>query len=150
MEDLVDKLKELQSNAFQMYSQSHGYHWNVEGMIFKELHAFFLEIYEDVFDSVDTIAETIRKVGAYAPFGAVQMAQYATVAINDSLSLSPKEMVSELISTNDAVITTLKDVFQLANVKYDEQGICNMIAGRIEQHQFWGWQLRATLKSVVM
>jgi starvation-inducible DNA-binding protein len=150
MEDLVDKLKELQANAFQMYSQSHGYHWNVEGMIFKELHAFFLEIYEDVFDSVDTIAETIRKVGAYAPFGAVQMAQYATVAINDNLSLSPKEMVSELISTNDAVITTLKDVFQCADVKYNEQGICNMLATRIEQHQFWGWQLRATLKSVVI
>jgi starvation-inducible DNA-binding protein len=150
MEDLVDKLKELQANAFQMYSQSHGYHWNVEGMIFKELHAFFLEIYEDVFDSVDTIAETIRKVGAYAPFGAVQMAQYATVAINDNLFLSPKEMVSELISTNDAVITTLKDVFQCADVKYNEQGICNMLATRIEQHQFWGWQLRATLKSVVI
>jgi DNA-binding ferritin-like protein len=59
-------------------------------------------------------------------------------------------MVSELITTNDAVIKTLKEVFQLANVKYDEQGICNMIAGRIEQHQFWGWQLRATLKSAVM
>jgi starvation-inducible DNA-binding protein len=150
MEDLVDKLKELQANAFQMYSQSHGYHWNVEGMIFKELHAFFLEIYEDVFDSVDTIAETIRKINAYAPFGAVQMAQYATVAINDSLSLSPKEMVSELITTNDSLITTLKDVFQLADVKYNEQGICNMIAARIEQHQFWGWQLRATLKSSVI
>jgi starvation-inducible DNA-binding protein len=150
MEDLVDKLKELQANAFQMYSQSHGYHWNVEGMIFRELHKFFLKIYQDVFDSVDTISETIRKVGAYAPFGAVQMAQYATVSINDSPSLSPKEMVGELISTNDDVIKTLKEVFQLANVKYDEQGICNMIAGRIEQHQFWGWQLRATLKSVVI
>jgi starvation-inducible DNA-binding protein len=150
MKDVVETLKVALADTFAFYLKAHNYHWNVEGMIFKELHAFFLEIYEDVFDSVDTIAETIRKIGAYAPFGAVQMAQYATVAINDSLSLSPKEMVSELISTNDSVIATLREVFQCANVKYDEQGICNMIAGRIEQHQFWGWQLRATLKSAVM
>lgn len=150
MEDLVDKLKELQANAFQMYSQSHGYHWNVEGMVFKELHAFFLEIYEDVFDSVDTIAETIRKIGAYAPFGAVQMAQYSTVEINDSLALSPKEMVLGLIWTNDAVIQTLKETFQFADVKYNEQGICNTLADRIDKHQFWAWQLKATLKSSVI
>jgi len=150
MEDLLDKLKELQANIFQMYAQSHGYHWNVEGMVFKELHAFFLEIYEDVFDSIDTFAETIRKLDAYAPFGAVQMAQYATVTINDSLSLSPKEMISELIQTNDAVIKTLKETFQCAEVKYNEQGICNTLADRIDKHQFWGWQLRSSLKSVVI
>lgn len=150
MEDLVDKLKELQANVFQMYAQAHGYHWNVEGMVFKQLHAFFLKIYEDVFDSIDTFAETIRKLDAYAPFGAVQMAQYATVTINDSLSLSPKEMISELIQTNDAVIKTLKEAFQTADVRYNEQGICNTIADRIDKHQFWGWQLRSSLKSVVL
>ena len=70
MTELVDSLKKLQANAFQMYAQAHGYHWNVEGMLFKELHAFFLEIYEDVFDSIDPIAENLRKLDSTAPFGA--------------------------------------------------------------------------------
>jgi starvation-inducible DNA-binding protein len=150
MDDLYAKLKELQANVFQMYAQAHGYHWNVEGMIFKEIHAFFLEIYEDVFDSVDPISENMRKIGFYAPFGAHQWHENATININDSLVLSPRDMVGELLTTNEAVIQNLKDTFNMANVKYNEQGLCNFLADRIDKHQFWSWQLKATLKSAVM
>ena len=55
-ENLVTCLKELQSMNMKMYAQSHGYHWNVEGRDFKQDHAFLLEIYEDVFDSIDAYA----------------------------------------------------------------------------------------------
>jgi len=58
-------------------------------------------------------------------------------------------MLNELIKTNDYVIENLKDVFNIANVKYNEQGICNFIADRIDKHQFWAWQLKASLKSIV-
>jgi len=149
MEDLIIKLKELQANTFQFYAQAHGYHWNVEGIMFKELHAFFLEIYEDVFDSIDGISEIMRKVQAYAPFGAQAWATNATLEIKDDLQLSPIVMLNELIKTNDYVIENLKDVFNIANVKYNEQGICNFIADRIDKHQFWAWQLKASLKSIV-
>ena len=150
MEDLINKLKELQANVFQMYAQAHGYHWNVEGMVFKEIHAFFLEIYQDVFESIDTISESMRKLESYAPFGAHQWHRNATININDSLTLSPRDMVGELLTTNLAVIENLNEVFKMANIKYNEQGLCNFIAARIDQHQFWSWQLKATLKSSVM
>jgi len=150
MEDLIKSLRVLQANVTQMYAQAHGYHWNVEGMVFKELHAFFSEIYEDVFDSIDAVAENTRKFDGYAIFGAEQVYQYATIKINDSLSLSPKQMLSELIATNDAVIENYNLVFNLATVKYSEQGLANFIADRIDKHKFWAWQLKATLKSAVI
>ena len=70
---LIDILKELQANAMKMYAQSHGYHWNIEGRTFKQDHAFLLEIYEDVFNSIDPYAENLRKLGAKSPFGLVQL-----------------------------------------------------------------------------
>lgn len=149
MEDLNIKLKELQADVFQMYAQAHGYHWNVEGIMFKQLHAFFLEIYEDVFDSIDGISENMRKIQAYAPFGAQAWATNATIEIDDDLQVGPIVMLNELIKTNDHVIESLKDVFQTADVKYNEQGLCNFIADRIDKHQFWAWQLKASLKSIV-
>lgn len=149
MEDLNIKLKELQADVFQMYAQAHGYHWNIEGIMFKELHAFFLEIYEDVFESIDGISETLRKIQTYAPFGAQAWASNATFEINDNVSLSPITMLNELAKTNNLVIENLKEVFNLANVKYNEQGICNFLAARIDQHQFWAWQLKSSLKSVI-
>lgn len=150
MEDLINSLKRLQANTVAMYAQSHGYHWNVEGMMFKELHALFLEIYEDVFDSIDTMSEWIRKLGGMAPFGALAWSSNASILINDSTNLTPTEMLVELIRTNDALMENLKEVYNTAEVKYSEHGLSNFIADRIGQHQFWAWQLKATVKKAVI
>ena len=61
MEELIYRLRQWQANSLVLYSTSHGFHWNVEGALFTQYHAFFKEIYEDVFDSIDTIAEWQRK-----------------------------------------------------------------------------------------
>ena len=150
MEDLINSLKKLQANVVSVYSQAHGYHWNVEGMLFKQLHAFFLEIYEDVYDSIDTISENIRKIDGYAPFGPISWSQNATILINDSTDLSAIEMINELISSNSALIDNLNEVFNLATVKYNEQGLSNFLAERLDKHKFWNWQLKATLKKAVV
>lgn len=142
---LVDELKVLQANVFALYSQAHGYHWNVEGMLFKQFHAFFLEIYEDVYGAIDPISENIRKLGGYAPFGPLQWASHATVRINDSVDLNLSEMLQELARVNDELIVQLKHVFEIADDE-DEQGVANFIAERIDQHQFWAWQLKASQK----
>ena len=108
MNELINMLKELQSMSMKMYAQSHGYHWNVEGRTFKQDHAFFLEIYEDVFDSVDPFAENIRKLGSKAPFGLNQLQQNSALRIEDSLDLSSDQMILELIKTNLQIIDKLK------------------------------------------
>lgn len=145
---LADELKVLQANSFMMYSQAHGYHWNVEGMLFKELHAFFLEIYEDVYGALDPISENIRKLGEKAPFGPYQWASNATVKVNDSHDIGPVDMVRELTMTNAILVEQLKRVFTVAEQE-NEQAIANFIADRLDKHQFWNWQLSATLKVTV-
>ena len=145
-ENLINGLKELQSMAMKMYAQSHGYHWSVEGRNFKQDHAFLLEIYEDVFDSIDAYAENLRKIGAKAPFGLVQLQQNSLLKINDSLDLTSEQMFAELSKTNLQVIDKLKDVFDIATEER-ENGIANFLADRQDKHSFWQWQLTVTLKS---
>jgi starvation-inducible DNA-binding protein len=149
MSDLTEDLKSLQANVVAMYAQAHGYHWNVKGMLFKQLHAFFLEIYEDVYDSIDTISENIRKLGDDAPFGLKTWSNSQTVSVKENPNLSPVDMLIELTSVNMVIINQLKAIFRSANAS-DEQGLANFIAERIDKHQFWNWQLRATLESVVV
>jgi starvation-inducible DNA-binding protein len=144
-QDLVSVLKELQSMAMKIYAQSHGYHWNIEGREFKQDHAFLLEIYEDVFDSIDTYAENLRKIGAKAPFGLQQLQQNSALRIDDSLELNALQMFNELIKTNVQIIDKLKDGFDIAT-ELKENGIANFLADRQDQHAFWVWQLTATLK----
>lgn len=145
MNELIAALKELQSMAMKIYAQSHGYHWNVEGRMFKQDHAFFLEIYEDVFDSIDTYSEGIRKLGEKSPFGLNQLQQNSALRINDSLELTSEQMIAELIKTNAQIIDKLKDGCDVADAAR-EQSILNFLADRLDKHEFWQWQLTASTK----
>jgi DNA-binding ferritin-like protein len=53
-------------------------------------------------------------------------------------------MVESLVQINEGLIEELKALFRLAN-ELDEQGIANFTADRIDAHQKWQWQLKATL-----
>lgn len=149
MEALINILKELQADSMNMYAQAHGYHWNVEGRMFKQDHAFFLEIYEDVFDAIDPFAENIRKLGAKAPFGLVQLKANSDLQVNDALDLNASQMMLELIQTNNHIIAKLKAACEVADASR-EQSILNFLADRLDKHEFWNWQLTSTIKTTIM
>jgi starvation-inducible DNA-binding protein len=137
---LIGSLERLLANVFNEYLHAHGFHWNVVGPDFAQLHKFFQKIYEDVYESIDPIAENLRKLNVSAPFHLSQFTELKdTPELNSENAMG---MIGALYSLNANVIANLNEVFELANT-LDEQGICNFIAGRIEMHQKWAWQLRS-------
>jgi starvation-inducible DNA-binding protein len=141
---LKDDLKTLLADNVTMYFAAHGFHWNVEGPDFSQYHALFAEIYEDVYSAVDPIAEDIRKMDDYAPFTLSKFIDLRTVESKD-VKPEPKAMAKELLRINDALIETLNKASESAE-KEREFGIMDFLAGRIDMHQKWGWQLRASTK----
>jgi starvation-inducible DNA-binding protein len=63
---LADKLNELLSNYSIFYQNIRGYHWNIKGEKFFELHLKFEELYNDLFLKIDEVAERILTLG-YTP-----------------------------------------------------------------------------------
>jgi len=141
---LTDALSELMGDVVTMYFQAHGYHWNVEGQDFSQYHALFETIYSDVYGSIDLIAENIRKLDEYAPFALKQFMSLRSFDFG-AAQQSPQAMAKALLKSNDSVLVTLKKVFKESTAA-DEQGICNFIADRIDNHQKWGWQLRSSTR----
>ena len=68
MDQIIAMLRQYLGNTIVYKSAAHGYHWNVEGPLFTQYHAFFKEIYEDVEDTIDTIGEWLRKFDVVAPY----------------------------------------------------------------------------------
>ena len=58
-EDLVNELNELLANYSVFYQNVRGFHWNIRGERFFELHVKFEELYNDLFLKIDEIAERI-------------------------------------------------------------------------------------------
>lgn len=145
MTKLINSLKVLMSDVVTMYFVAHGYHWNVEGQDFSQYHALFEDIYSDVYSSIDPIAENLRKLDAYAPFTLSKFTELRTVESSE-VKAEPRAMAKALIKVNDGVLSSLNSTFKIANEDANEQGIANFIAERIDMHQKWAWQLKASTK----
>ena len=144
MSALTDDLKTLMADAVTMYFVAHGYHWNVEGQDFSQYHDLFADIYEDVYSSIDPIAENLRKLDEYAPFTLSKFADLRTVE-SVEVKPEPKAMAKALLKVNDGVIETINKAFKSAE-KAGEQGVMDFLASRDDMHKKWRWQLTASTK----
>ena len=142
--DLNEELTELLADVFSFYLRAHGAHWNVVGADFAEYHKLFQKIYEDVYESVDPLAENLRKLGAKAPFQLTQFLTLRTLEDAPVISQDPRALAMDLLSSNDILLDEISDAFDCATA-YGQQGVANFLAGRMDQHQLWKWQLSASL-----
>jgi starvation-inducible DNA-binding protein len=62
--ELAEKLNDLLSNLQVFYTNTRGYHWNIKGPKFFELHVKFEELYDDLILKIDEVAERILTLGA--------------------------------------------------------------------------------------
>ena len=65
-QQLADGLNDLLANYHVFYMNVRGYHWNIKGEKFFELHAKFEELYDDLLMKIDEVAERILTLG-YRP-----------------------------------------------------------------------------------
>jgi starvation-inducible DNA-binding protein len=61
--ELAEKLNQLLSNLQIFYINARGFHWNIKGDKFFELHAKFEELYTDALTKIDEVAERILTLG---------------------------------------------------------------------------------------
>ena len=61
------KLDVYLANLYVLNQKLHVIHWNVEGSQFQRVHEFTEEIYDDLFEKFDVIAEFYRMKGQFPP-----------------------------------------------------------------------------------
>ena len=144
MMELIEALKKAQATTFALYLKAHNFHWNVEGPDFAQYHGFLGDFYAEVFGAVDTIAELIRTLDAYAPGSFSRFQQLST--IEDELTV-PRGivMIARLYADNQRVLATLTDAYRMAE-SAGNYGVSNALQDRITIHEKHGWMLRSFTK----
>ena len=147
MNELTAALQALLGNTYVLYFKTHSYHWNVEGMNFPQYHDFFGELYNEVYGSIDDVAENLRKLDVYAPVSLAEVIAAASIDEDLAKPAGITEMLQNTLAANGAVLDSLNKVFSYAELN-NLQGLADFVAGRIDTHQKHAWQLRASLKAV--
>jgi starvation-inducible DNA-binding protein len=142
--ELVEKLSHLLSDVVTARAIAQGYHWNVKGVEFTQMHDFFGEIYEDFESAVDPLAEYIRKLGYDSPYFLTDFTEMTCLGDEPRLFGDCVEMLESLLNINNTLNACVLGAFQLADA-CNEQGIADFLAGRDDMHKRWSWQLRSSL-----
>ena len=141
---LADNLKTLLASNFAYYLKAHGFHWNVEGSNFGELHKFFSKIYTDTQGAIDQTAEFIRTLDEYAP-GSLERFQELSQISGQIKIPRARLMITELLADTQTMIDLSVRLFESAQSERRED-IANFAAERQEKHGKYAWQLKAYLK----
>lgn len=143
--DLVDLMKKVLANNFALYLKAHGFHWNVEGPDFAQYHEFFGNFYEEVYGAVDSIAEHIRALDAYAPNTFERYTELLDIKSEERI-LQAGQMIQQLSNDNQTMIQSLISAYRAAEESV-ELGLANFIQDRIDQHKKHAWMLKAFSKA---
>jgi starvation-inducible DNA-binding protein len=141
---LKDDLKVLQATSFSYYVKAHQFHWCVEGPDFPQYHKFLGKLYEDIYETIDVIAEYIRSLDSYTPGSLTRYMELTQ--IQDQIKIPRAElMFEELMQDTDILLQCIMTTFMSATSE-NQQGIANFLSERQSVMQKHQWMMRSILK----
>ena len=96
--ELENKLNEFLADLNIFYRKLQNYHWNIEGKDFFQVHAKLEELYNEVNESIDEIAEHILILGGQ-PLGTLKdYMEKTTLKEAENKKIKSEEIYSNILS----------------------------------------------------
>lgn len=118
-EQLALKLNELLANYSLFYQNTRGYHWNIKGEKFFELHLKFEELYNDLLLKIDEVAERILTLGHSPEFKYSAYSKLSTIKESALVSDGTKG-VENILSSFKIIIELQRKILALSADANDE------------------------------
>jgi starvation-inducible DNA-binding protein len=142
---LLECLRHEQANAVQLYFEYKGYHWNVAGPQFHDLHLMFDEHAKLVLDTIDPLAERQRILGAPAVYDLDSMSRASQLSVDVHLPATGLEMIEHLLEGHRHILRELRAGFELSTELHDP-GSADLFTRCLVVHEKMEWFLRELLE----
>ena len=143
-EILAEKLNELLADYSIFYQNVRGYHWNIKGDKFFELHDKFQEMYEDLFVKIDEVAERIQTLGHTPNHQFSVYQKEAKIAESTEVSDGIKD-VKDTLDSLKIIITLQREILDLAADANDE-GTNALMSDYIREQEKLVWMYSSYIK----
>ncbi|MCB0640582.1 MAG: DNA starvation/stationary phase protection protein [Phaeodactylibacter sp.] len=137
-------LSTLLADEHVLYIKTRNYHWNVQGIHFQPLHAFFEEQYNTLEAQIDEIAERMRSLGFFAPGSMQAYLDRSRLQETDELAGAAQKMLQHLLLDHEAVIQVLRNNVEETD-EIGDTATSDFLTGLMAAHEKMAWMLRAHL-----
>lgn len=134
---LAGKLDLLLSNLQLMYINTRGFHWNIKGEKFFELHLKFEELYTDLQIKIDEVAERILTLGHTPSHSYTDYLKMAAIKEKKNVS-DGKEGVKSVLESFGILLKIERELLSLSADAEDE-GTNALMSDYIRQQEKLVW-----------
>lgn len=138
---LAKQLNDLLANYQVFYTNTRGYHWNIKGEKFFELHLKFEELYNDLVLKVDEIAERILNLGARPAHNFSEYLKTADIKETSNLT-GAQETVNSVLESLKILLVKQLTILELSG-EADDEGTNALMSDYIREQEKLVWMYNA-------
>ncbi len=116
---VTETVNPLIADAFAIYVKTKSFHWHLYGTHFRDYRLMFDEHAEAIFESIDILAERVRKVGGTTIRSIGHIAELQTIEDNNNESVPEGEMIRILMEDNGRMAKMLRDAIVVCDKNRD-------------------------------
>ena len=140
---LVTELNDLLANYQILYQNVRGFHWNIKGEKFFELHLKFEELYDDLILKIDEVAERILTLAGQPDHAYSTYLQKSEVKEVENLS-EGKVAVGSILAALGILLQKQRSLLDLSGDASDE-GTNALMSDYIREQEKLVWMYSAFL-----
>lgn len=141
--ELATKLNHLLADYSVFYQNVRGYHWNIKGEKFFELHLKFEELYNDLLLKIDEVAERILTLGETPVHSLSDFVEISGIPEQKDVSNGP-EAVRQILSAFQGLIVKQRELLNLSGDAGDE-GTNALMSDYIREQEKLVWMYSSFL-----
>ena len=115
IQKVAEAVNGLVADAFALYIKTKNYHWHMSGRHFRDYHLLLDEQADQIFATIDPLAERVRKLGENTIRSVAHIAQLQRVKDNDEDFVAPKDMLVDLMNENKKMAKSMRDAHKVAD-----------------------------------
>jgi len=102
------ELNAIIADAFALYLKTKNFHWHVSGPHFRDYHLLLDEQADQIFASIDPLAERVRKLGGETLRSITHISKIQTIKDNNEEFVAPLDMLRELMEDNKHIAAAMR------------------------------------------
>jgi starvation-inducible DNA-binding protein len=139
----TDKLNGILANYQIFYQNLRGFHWLVKGRSFFSLHEKFEEMYTEVAETIDELAERVLTLGGIPLHTLEDYQKSANLKVYKNIR-EPEAVVGATVENLSSILTQVKIVFKEAGEK-DDEATASLLSDLISREEKNIWMFKTWL-----
>ena len=116
---IVAAINVLVADGFALYMKTKNFHWHVSGPHFRDYHVMLDEQADQIYASLDPLAERVRKIGGKTLRSIGEISKLQTLEDNDKPFVAPIDMLRELLEDNKKVAHAMREAHSVCDDNED-------------------------------